>query len=352
MHTVLVTGASGFIGRFLILALLNKGDTVYALLRQPEQQLPALRHWLGQHGLTDHRQLHAIYGDLSQPDLAISAANWQAMHDVTVVYHGGAVMAWGMTMGDARQTNVIGSTQLLRLAQQHFQLARFVQLSGFMLTIEPHLRALGIDAAGHADWPAVYRQVGAYEASKFEAHFAIKHLAQKLDVPLTVIHPSVVIGHSQSGEIASNQDFAKTVTNLIRRKLPLVPQGSLPMIAVDELTAFMAQISDVPESAGQEYVMANRDSLTLKQALTLCAQSAHVPAPYGVLPMGFFQALSKIRWLARLLEIEPETLSFIRQESLDIRASQAMQLRLGLSEFPLANTLHHTTRYLQTTQPI
>ncbi len=347
MKTHLVTGASGFIGRYLIHDLLRKGHRVYALLRQPEQQFPALTRWLADHDLHDHSQLHAIYGDLSQPDLAICSADWLAMREVSVVYHAGAVMAWGLTMAAARQTNVLGATTLLRLARQHLALERFVQLSGFMLTLQPHLRRLGITAEGSADWPAVYAQVGVYEASKFEAHFAIKQLAAALGVPLTVIHPSVVIGHSQSGEIATQQDFAKTLTNLLQRRLPLVPRGNLPMIAVDELTAFMALIPDVAESAGAEYVMAHADSMTLYDALTICAQTARVPAPFAALPMGFFTALGRIRWLARRFDIEPETLSFIRPERLDLAASHAMQQRLGLPSVPLAHTLRQTTRYLQ-----
>lgn len=346
MNTVLVTGASGFIGRFLIHALLSKGDRVYALLRRPEQQYPELQAWLHQHGIDDHGLLQPIHGDLSQPDLAISAADWQAMHRVTVIYHSGAVMAWGMTAAHARLTNVTGSTQLLRLAHQHLHLERFVQLSGFMLTIAAHLRSLGISSDGTADWPAVYRQVGAYEASKFESHYAVKQLAQQLAIPLTVIHPSLVIGHSHSGEISTTQDFAKTIANLLRRKLPVAPKGSLPMIAVDELTAFMAHVVDVPESAGMEYVMANRETLPLIEALSVCAQTAGVPAPYGTLPVGFFKALGRSRWLARLLDIEPETLNFIRHESLDTTASHAMQQRLGLAESPLTDTLARTTRYL------
>jgi thioester reductase-like protein len=269
------------------------------------------------------------------------------MQAVNVVYHSGAVMAWGLDMAAARQTNLHGAMQLLRLTHQHLSLTRFVQVSGFLVMLPNYLRDLGIDADGrNTDWPAVYKDVGGYEASKLETHFAIKHLAAELGVPLTVIHPSLVIGHSQSGEISLTQDYAKTVGNLLQRKLPLVPRGAIPMIAVDELTAFMARIIDVPEAIGQEYVLASSDTRSLKDTLTICAQTAHVPAPYGTLPMGVFKALSQIGWLARLLEIEAETLSFIRSERPDLTQTHAMQQQLGLSLAPLTHTLQHTTRYL------
>lgn len=49
MHTAqiaLVTGATGFVGRFLILELLKKRHQVFALMRHPPKQEQALKQWL------------------------------------------------------------------------------------------------------------------------------------------------------------------------------------------------------------------------------------------------------------------------------------------------------------------
>ncbi len=354
MNTILVTGASGFIGRFLILALLHKGEHVYALMRDPDRQFPDLARWLAAHGVRDLSRLQPIHGDLAQPDLAISAADWQTMQAVSVVYHSGAAMIWGMDMAQARQTNLHGSTQLLTLAQQHLTLRRFVQVSGFLVMLPHYLQRLGIGADGRdVDWPAVYAQVGAYEASKLDTHFAITHLAARLGVPLTVIHPALVIGHQPSGEIALGQDFPRTLGNLLRGKLPLVPRGNMPMIAVDALAEFMARIIDTPDAVGQQYVLAHRQQLSLKDALHICATAAGVRAPYASLPVGFFKALGRMPLLARLLDINGEALNFIRPERLSsetLQATYAMQQQLGLTEIPLADTLVRTTHYVQAQQ--
>ena len=45
MTHVLVTGASGYIGRYLVKELLDKGDCVTVLLRRPAAQLPVLQEW-------------------------------------------------------------------------------------------------------------------------------------------------------------------------------------------------------------------------------------------------------------------------------------------------------------------
>src|SRR5256885_16569166 len=68
--------------------------------------------------------------------------------------------------------NVEGARRVAQLAAE--QESRLVMIGGYMLKNNEHLQRIGIDP-GHpelTDWPAIYRQVGAYEASKLEAHFA------------------------------------------------------------------------------------------------------------------------------------------------------------------------------------
>jgi dihydroflavonol-4-reductase len=347
MNTVLVTGASGFIGRFLILSLLKKGDTVFALLRKPENQLPELREWLKKYGVTQSSRLLPIYGDLSQPDLAIGEEDWRAMQSVQIIYNCGGLYAWRMNAAQARQVNLHGAIRLLELGSQRLRLDRFVHVSGYMLSIQSHLNKLGINSDGeHDDWDSVYRQVGAYEASKIEAHFAVKRTARLLQVPLTVAHPAGVIGHSTTGEISLSQDVAKTMIKLLRGKLPAVPRGFLPMIGVDELADFMAYVVDYPESTDQEYVLANSDQIDLKTALTLCAQTVHARIPFLSISVATLGMIAKSNFLARLFDIEKETLNFIQAGPIDIQATREMRRKMGLPEASLKRSLSKTAYFI------
>jgi thioester reductase-like protein len=67
-----VTGATGFIGRFLVEDLLKRGDTVYALVRKHSQKkLADLRETWG----VDDKRVIGIVGDLGKQRLGVSDAD-------------------------------------------------------------------------------------------------------------------------------------------------------------------------------------------------------------------------------------------------------------------------------------
>lgn len=349
MSTVLVTGASGFIGRFLVLELLKKGDSVVVMLRRPQQQLAELRQWLQGYGV-DHGALSAVYGDLEQPGAGISAADWSSMQAVTVIYHAAALFGWNLSMAQARQINVSGVLELMTLAARHLKIGRWVQVSGYMMTIKAHLQQLGVSRDGAADWPKLYQQVGVYEASKIEAHYAIKAQAAALQMPLTVVHPATVIGHSQTGELAGNQAFFQSVDDLLKGKLPAVPGGQgyrLPLVSIDYLTQFMARVADYPQAVGQEYVLADDATTDMKTVLTVCAQAAQVNPPRISVPLPLLRRVLAWPWLARQTGLSPEMLHFFRQEKLDVAATNQLAGLMQLQQPRLPEVLAQTTAFVR-----
>src|SRR5690606_30174196 len=174
--TFFVTGATGFIGRYLCAHLTASGKPVLALMRDPTRlasfrdQVTALG---GQGTLID-----AVPGDLDHP--GVTAA---ALPSLRAVIHLGARFAWRMDAAVARRTNVDGSLAITALARQAG--CRLVYVSGLMLANTGHLQRLGIDTGTSArtDWPRLYRRAGAYEASKLEAAFRVREAAgaQALD---------------------------------------------------------------------------------------------------------------------------------------------------------------------------
>src|SRR5258706_14265653 len=66
-----VTGATGFIGRFLVDKLLARDGTIYVLVRKGSvKKLDELRNRWGE----DEKRLVAVVGDLAKPNLGLAAA--------------------------------------------------------------------------------------------------------------------------------------------------------------------------------------------------------------------------------------------------------------------------------------
>ncbi|MDO8330915.1 MAG: SDR family oxidoreductase [Fluviicoccus sp.] len=347
MATVLVTGASGYIGRFLVKELLEKGETVFVLLRRPAVQLPELQAWLEAHGVAGGA-VQAVAGDLSRPGAGVDEAGWQAMAAVTVIFHSGALFGWSLPEAEVRAVNVVGAVSLLETAAAKLSLQRFIQVSGYMLTISGHLAALGIQGDGSAaDWPAIYRRTGSYEASKLEGHFAVKRAAARLGVPLTVIHPATLAGHAGTGELPASQEVARSLEYLLAGRLPVVPGGGkyrLPLVSMDYLAAFMARVMDYPEAAGREYLLADAGTPDLKTVMTLYARAAGVRAPLLALPVPCLRQLARWSWLSARTGLTVEKLDFLRQEPLETIETERMAQQMGLRQPALERVVEAVIR--------
>lgn len=152
-QTALVVGATGFIGKFLVARLLRDNARVFAICRNISEQSYQLRYWLTEQGI-DHQQLSFIQGDITQPDLNLSLEDWSTLKEVRYLYNTSALFAWHLTMQQAKEVNVDGLTNLLNSVSKYCHLDRAIHLSGYMLTLEKHLQAAGINSKDidETDW--------------------------------------------------------------------------------------------------------------------------------------------------------------------------------------------------------
>jgi amino acid adenylation domain-containing protein/thioester reductase-like protein len=125
LRTVLLTGATGFVGAQLAYELLSRtGAMVYCLVRagtdpQARQRvIVALR----ERGLWRQRwagRLVGVAGALDQPGLGLREQRWkQLARDADAVLHAGALVNFLYDYRAHRGANVLGTAELLRLAQQ------------------------------------------------------------------------------------------------------------------------------------------------------------------------------------------------------------------------------------------
>jgi thioester reductase-like protein len=124
---VLLTGATGFLGPFLLRSLLDQTSAVYTVLvraTDPSAARERLKTDLEAAGLYDLRtaevfdaRVRVICGDLASPLLGLSDRVWlQLTETIDTIVHNGAWVDYLLDYDTLRPSNVEGTRELLRLA--------------------------------------------------------------------------------------------------------------------------------------------------------------------------------------------------------------------------------------------
>jgi nucleoside-diphosphate-sugar epimerase len=173
---LLVTGATGFIGRKLVRTALREGFAVRALVRDPT-------------GASGLGRADLFAGDLVEPD---SLDGVEAGVDA-VVHCAGILGKWGMDEAVLHAVNVQGSLNLLnRFAG--CAISRFIHLSAGGVT--------GPVRKGVVDETYVCQPATAYERTKLLGEQKVLAGAAGLGVPATVVRPTFTYGPGDPHKLA------------------------------------------------------------------------------------------------------------------------------------------------------
>ena len=226
---VLVTGATGKVGCALASALLERGDRVRALVRDPKRAatiLPA--------------GVEPVTGDAG--DLESLAA---AVEDCELVFNAmGMPEQWVRDEGVFDRVNAIGSQELARAAKRA-GVRRFVHTS----THDVFHAKTGerFDETMLADYP----KGTAYERSKQHAEELV--LAERDGMEVVILNPSGVYGPTPAPTPSFENGLFEPV---VRKRLPAVPPGGTGYVFVDGVAAGHVLAADVGRD-GERYILAD-----------------------------------------------------------------------------------------------
>ncbi|MEU7139918.1 amino acid adenylation domain-containing protein [Nocardia sp. NPDC046473] len=250
-QTVLLTGATGFLGAFLLAALLERTDLqVYCLVRADDD--PAALHRIqsafARYGLDSTppdghtRRITAIAGDLALPRLGLSPTRYQELADtVDAIVHNGARVHHFEPYSRLRPANVEGTERILRLATTgtlkpvHFvssvDTAFAVDGNPPILTEDRRVASMSLPHNG-------------YVASKWVAE-GLVYAAADRGVPVTVYRPGRIGGHSLTGASGPDDAFWSLIRAMV--VLEAVPDaiydaGTIDMVPVDWVAATIAHL--------------------------------------------------------------------------------------------------------------
>jgi thioester reductase-like protein len=200
-ETVLLTGATGFLGMELLARLIEQGDTeVICLIRAPSanaaaERLATVFGRLYEQPPASVELVTAIPGDVAADDLGLDSRDRDALiSKVTTVVHCAASISFDLSLEEARQVNTGGAIRML-------ELSRAIAASG---RLRRHLHVSTAYVAGR--YRGLFKETdldlgqgfrNTYEHSKFDGEQAIGAAAGEL--PLVIARPSIIVGDSRSG---------------------------------------------------------------------------------------------------------------------------------------------------------
>ncbi|MFD7983287.1 alpha/beta fold hydrolase [Kitasatospora indigofera] len=329
--TALVLGATGFIGRWLVLELLSSGHTVAAAVRGGKKRDGELRKWLGAHG-ADERGLLTVEADITRPGLGLSPTDDAHLTTVRDVFNTAALYRFGLSRAEAHAANVDGALHALHWAATRPRLRRLVHISGYRVGTGP---AVFPPPPHEAD--ERYARLGAYEASKLEGDAAVRVEAVRLGVPLTVVNPSSVIGHSVTGEAGQYIGLASLVEQLWHGRLPALPGSRrtfLPVVAIDHLARFLAAVPEHDSGPLSVHAVLDPTTPDLPELVALVAAHLGVRAPRRLIPTTVLSRLPRA-----LTRTDPETLSFISEDRYDTSSAEQLAEAAGIGHPPVEDLL-------------
>ena len=280
MGAVLLTGATGFVGREILSRFLDRDDRrVYALVRAGDDDKAADR-------LPGHARLTAVAGDIETEGLGLSGAARERMRsDVTTVLHCAASVSFDLPLAESREVNVEGTRRMLQFARTCPRLERFSYVSTAYVAGEP-------ERVFREDQLAVGQSFrNAYERSKFEAELAVRR--EGAGLPLQIFRPSIVVGDSRTGRTSSFNVLYGPLKAYARGKVPAIParrDSPVDIVPVDYVADRVHEL--VTEGAdGTFHLVAGRNATTVGRLLEMSAEALGRPQP-KVLSPGLYR-----RWV-------------------------------------------------------
>ncbi|QHY94909.1 Linear gramicidin synthase subunit D [Streptomyces sp. S4.7] len=287
---VLLTGATGFLGTFLLRELLRRTDaTVHCLVRgsdraNAEKRLRSARE---SYGLTDPSTDHrvtVVTGDLARPRLGLSAADFDRLaRTVDAVYHAGAAVNLVFSYEQLRDANVYGTQEILRLAALH----RTVPVH-HVSTVGVYGGGAGSPAAAGQGPGGAVRPVrppdptgppSALEHGYTQSKWAAERLAEAArarGLPVSVYRPTRITGDSTTG-VCQTGDFMWLLLKgcLQSGVAPSDVDTAFDLVPVDYVSAAVVALSRQPRSAGRTFHIAGERPLRMDTAVARLRALGH-----------------------------------------------------------------------------
>jgi thioester reductase-like protein/amino acid adenylation domain-containing protein len=259
--SILLTGATGFTGPFLLYEILQQTlANIYCLVRSPnaEEGRKRLKNKLESYGLWNevfNSRIIPVAGDISKPFLGLSAQQFNDLGShIDAIYHNAANVNFLYPYSALKAVNVFGTEEILRFACQlkpkpvHFTSTLSVFSSSVYFE----------DNIVRESEPLNYTQglESGYAQSKWVAEKLVTK-AQERGLPISIYRPGNITGHSKNGICNTNDFIWRMLKACIQIGIAPDLDITLDMTPVDYVSRAIVYLSLQRESFGKAFHLVN-----------------------------------------------------------------------------------------------
>lgn len=288
---VLLTGATGFIGAFLLQELLQDATIkkVSCLIRAETQEKASKRLLanLKKYNirLNEHlkSKIEFVPGDFSQPMLGLTTlAYYDLAKQTDIIYHLGAQVNYIQPYISHVDANVIGTHHMIRFAcdvqQKPFHYVSSLAAFGptrFMGRSEP----IAEDDDLQPYLCRTMQYEGGYGQSQWVADQMVSRFMRQ-GFPAAIYRPGFVLCHSETGAGNSDDFMGRLICDCVTLgSYPILLNQRKELVAVDNVAKILKAISSSKQNLGHAYHITPRldESLDMQNLFQLVGELCNIP---------------------------------------------------------------------------
>jgi thioester reductase-like protein len=292
--SVLITGATGFVGMEVLARYLERSDRhVVTLVRAPDDEAARERiddvmtNLFGSRAKRYSERVRAVAGELTQPGLGLGERRSRALAgEVSTIVHSAASVSFALPLDEAREINLEGTRRMLEfaeLARERGGLERYGHVSTAYVAGTHDGRFSESDLDVGQDFN------NSYEQSKFEAE---KLVREHPDLPVTVMRPSIVVGDRRNGWTSAFNVLYWPLRAFARglfEAVPAVSSAPVDVVSVDYVADGIYELCEGPDGIGETYhLTAGANASTIGEIAQMASGYFRRPVP-KVLPPDEFE---------------------------------------------------------------
>lgn len=281
--SVLVTGATGFLGAFLLDQLLRatgKDTRFFCLVRErntaQKKSSNRVLRTLESYGLEGRfagDRINHVVGDISQPRMGMDEDQYERLAEgVDLIFHCAASVNYTYPYATAKPHTVDGTSEVLRFACIASPVpVQYISSNGVFPGGDdtPYLENDRID-------DFLDRMEGGYNQAKWTAERLVWSAVSR-GLPVCIFRPGNIGHHSRTGTVNPN-DFLSQIIKACAclGYAPLAPEWFFEMTPVDFLVNAIGQMSDDPKHFGNVYNVVQQNPVPGDQVFGRMESRGHI----------------------------------------------------------------------------